>query len=448
MMFLIRGPLEQRMSMLQLDRLLKALLFFMVFIIPVLSEYILWGKVYKYIGKFNGNDGLSIIRIEDYYSFSNTTPYGNHWIFVAVFIIWTAGILIGGFWEYKKEKKLLGILKKHSFERKDEGLEGIRRQLCEEIKIKRKISFFISDLADIPFTTGVFHPIIFLPEKGTNEENLKLVIKHELIHCKKYDCLYRKLLFWICAVYWFNPALRRFTKYFIEINEFACDEWTLEGVKPKERFDYARLLVNMECQTVSFMDAAFLTGHTESYLERRMVHMKTKKNGMKRIALGVTSFVFAMMWSVTAFAASSGAAYLQNIAARNIYQGTEVKINGNIYEEKTDTIELQELEELSSSIQLRQFTEIEKDISAGERISLGYSELSAGDKIALTLEADSAKASFCAGYIDSSGKRTYASTTSGELNQSFKISKSGKYQIFIENTGKTKIHISGAVTII
>lgn len=243
--FALRKPIERRINMSQMDILFKNLLIFIFLFTPFLTKMTFLFKLYRHIGAYNGDDGINIIWREAGYSLNNTTPYGYHWLFVTFFVIWILGILILGIYRQKKEKKVLTYLKNFSQKNQDPELEILVKKICEEIGLKMKVIVWNSNLVDIPFTTGILHPEIFLSSAEKDKKKLQLLLKHELVHCKNYDCLYRKILFWIDALYWFNPFFRIFTEYFIEINELACDERILHNSSSKEKFFYADLLVNI-----------------------------------------------------------------------------------------------------------------------------------------------------------------------------------------------------------
>lgn len=442
--FLIRRKLEQIMSMIQLDKILKTLLLFFFLVTPVLVESVFVLRVYRNLDTYNGDDGLNIIWREADYSLNNTTPFGDHIFFIILFVLWMLGIIILGFIQYRKEKKVLRFL----FDYSEQMQEYELNRVCNEIGYKKAIEFRQSDLIDIPFTTGCFKPIIYFPKFGIYAAGQKLIFKHEAYHCKAYDCLYRKILFWINVLYWFNPFLRIFTEYFVEINELACDERVLEGLDKKDLYHYAKLLAVMECQTDFLKNAVFLTGYKKSLLERRLECMKIRKKGMKRYALVVTSVVLSLTCSMTTLAASAGAGEIQCIISENIYDGNEVITENDAFMEESDVIDLNSIQAPVTRIETRGVTIVDEDIPEGQRIVFGYLNLSVGDKVSVAFIANSSSASFRAGYIDSDGNRTFVRSSSGDIAHTFTMSKADRYKIYIENLGDGDIHVSGSITVL
>lgn len=434
------------MSMCQLDRLLKGLLLYLFFVMPCLVEYVLYTSVYRYIGPYDGSDGIDTIWVTEKYSLSDATPYGNHWIFLLLFLVWAAGFAGFGVCRYIKERRLLENLRRASHLCEEELLKT-REEAHLESDVKRKISIWISSVTDAPFVTGILWPAIFLPETEIDGERLSLVLRHERIHCKRWDCLYRRLLFWLCALYWFHPYFRRFAEYFIEVNEMACDELALKGADARGKRVYAGLLVGMGGRQREMGNWAFLTGQTKCCLERRLENMTKKRTGMKGTAFAAAAFLFAASCPMMTYAASAGAVEMQDGFSRWVYTGTEEAMTGNMLTEETDMLGAAEMTEADVPVQTRGTSEIDQDVSGKSKASLGKVSVSAGEDIVFLLRADSSSASFRAGYINSSGRRTYVSVSNGKMNHTFTVSKAGTYELFVENLGNSTIHISGSVTV-
>ena len=101
----------------------------------------------------------------------------------------------------------------------------------------------MEDLVVSPFTTGVVGNIIILPDESLNEKDLKYVIKHEAVHCKNKDILWKILFLAVNIVHWFNPfvwLLRKFAEQDIEI---ACDEEVIMKSSMETRREYSDVIM-------------------------------------------------------------------------------------------------------------------------------------------------------------------------------------------------------------
>lgn len=119
-------------------------------------------------------------------------------------------------------------------------------QQCRELKIRTLPEIRISAKILSPLTIGWIHPVILLSPSNLTDsyENLNLLFRHELNHCKQRDNCWRAIALLVVAVYWFNPLVWLLFSCFSLDDEIACDEKVLQGCPAKTRKDYAKLLVS------------------------------------------------------------------------------------------------------------------------------------------------------------------------------------------------------------
>ena len=78
---------------------------------------------------------------------------------------------------------------------------------------------------------------------GLKEEDLALILGHELTHCKRKDPIMKAFLAFLGAIYWFNPAVFLFNRTMHRLCEESCDETLLRGSSQESKIQYCRLLV-------------------------------------------------------------------------------------------------------------------------------------------------------------------------------------------------------------
>lgn len=98
-----------------------------------------------------------------------------------------------------------------------EQLELIMRTLGVRLRVK------LSPNVREPYTVGIVHPVIYLPLIRYTDEELRLVLEHEMCHIRSCDNL-KKLLF-ICVniLFWWNPLSHVFSSEVEILNEMSCD---------------------------------------------------------------------------------------------------------------------------------------------------------------------------------------------------------------------------------
>ena len=443
-----RRCLEYSMSKYQINRLLKFILLYILILMPIITAVSMYKGIFVHVGPFQGEDGLDTIRITKARSISYSTPHGNHGIFWILMAVWLAGFLWCGLRSYWKKRLVLKRVKKMSHICEEKELLRIQKEVEEELGIKKSRVLWISDLVNSPFVTGAVRSEIFLPQGMPVSEEIRLVLYHENIHCKKRDPLYRNMLFLICALYWFNPFMRLLTEYYVEINEMACDEMVLENQTKKDRYVYAKALASMRQNGGFLSDAVSLTGHTKSQLERRLENMMRKNTGMNKVAFAAVALILVLICPITSYAASMGTIKIQDaIAGQFIEEYEEVLVSGNTLVEETDNLGKIKMAASGIQVQPRGTTVVDVELNGQELVSLGEVTVSANSMITVTLVADSDTASFRAGYIDASGSRTYVTTSDGSLFHQFSIVKAGTYELFVEGRTSATLHIKGSIIV-
>lgn len=110
-----------------------------------------------------------------------------------------------------------------------------------ELGVRRHVRFVESDEPVMPMTWGVFRPIVLLPADdfdSTIEQRLD-VLRHELAHVRRYDCLTQLIAQLACAVHWFNPLGWLASAQLRTERERACDDEVLRaGSKASDYADY------------------------------------------------------------------------------------------------------------------------------------------------------------------------------------------------------------------
>jgi beta-lactamase regulating signal transducer with metallopeptidase domain len=110
-----------------------------------------------------------------------------------------------------------------------------------ELDVRRRVRFLELDGPVMPMTWGVFRPVVLLPADdldSTIEQRLD-VLRHELAHVRRYDCLTQLVGQLACALHWFNPFAWLAARELRVERERACDDEVLgAGAKASDYADY------------------------------------------------------------------------------------------------------------------------------------------------------------------------------------------------------------------
>jgi hypothetical protein len=110
---------------------------------------------------------------------------------------------------------------------------------------KKPFLLYTSPVTQTPLSIGLFHrsTVVVLPEKAYSEEDLKLILRHELIHICRYDTLVKFVIMTFSAFLWFNPLMWISMRSCFNDLELSCDETVLLDADAGQRRQYADLLL-------------------------------------------------------------------------------------------------------------------------------------------------------------------------------------------------------------
>ncbi|HSY89748.1 MAG TPA: M56 family metallopeptidase [Candidatus Binatus sp.] len=190
-------------------------------------------------------------------------------------------------------------------------------RLQGQLGLDRAIAFCECKWLQAPAVIGWFRPVVFLPVtalSGLSEEQLALVIAHELAHIRRFDpfvnvfqvCV-ETLLFYHPAVWWLNKRIRA-------EREHCCDDTAVALCG--NAVEYARALTLMEewRSAPVFAMAANRGPLTERVV--RVLGLKTLGAGMRGI--GLTGSVLCLGAALVAGNALLGVAHPSTARAASI----------------------------------------------------------------------------------------------------------------------------------
>ena len=147
----------------------------------------------------------------------NTSLFGVITIGQLLLLIWGAGTL------FFLLKDLRGELRFRRFEKTlslydSEQLARIADEFPGKFEVK------CAPEITLPFTTGLFKPMIYLPDIELSDEEWRNIFRHETQHIRSLD-VWKKLFFHLVrAVFWWNPLARLSENDIQLLIELQCDE--------------------------------------------------------------------------------------------------------------------------------------------------------------------------------------------------------------------------------
>ncbi len=329
----------------------------------------------------------------------------------------------------------------------------IRLHIFNEVKrslqIKRTIRLYEHPMIRSPYLAGIFRPMVVLPSGDYSEDQWTMFLRHELIHYKNHDLLYRLMIELVQKIHWFNPVIYAFSLKFYEMSELACDREAVEGMDTTQRGQYARLLsCAMSGNGMVRMLASF-----SSYqrVERRVYHIMDQK---KKKVSGVFALAMVMVLAicpVASYGAVSVTSWTENFLVNEYMKKHDVILE----QEECITDNLGDTEVRMKGVFVG--TVIRGDntvtdfaVKANGTVFYTSESLNEGDKLIIAVMSKNINDSYIGGISDSSGRRDYVASMKGALVHTFTITKSGEYEIFFQGrngSGGNDIILNGTISI-
>lgn len=143
-------------------------------------------------------------------------------------LIWTTGFVVMMFLTLRRQIHFIRSMKRLR-QPADAVTQTMLELTCIDLDIQNHVEIYTLPVIVSPMMTGLFRPCILLPEQEYQPEELRLIIKHELVHYRHGD-LWCKLLWMVCRMlHWFNPFMPVLMRRMEQDCEMACDETVMRN---------------------------------------------------------------------------------------------------------------------------------------------------------------------------------------------------------------------------
>lgn len=367
----------------------------------------------------------------------------NNNFFYIFFIIWIFGVLISTIILIIKIIRFYFDVCKNSIQVDDVKLLQIVDKIRQGLNIKREIPVYYSNLVDVPFLMIIRSPVIVLGNMDFSYQELYFIIKHELIHLKRKHILFKRLCIIIKIMYWFNPFVYSFVRFFSEYCELDCDREVLTNENMQQRIFYSKILLKMLSKKTSFNPAigsSFISNMKNQTIERRFLNIMNinKIKSTKRII--ILSICYLLCCPATVYASTIGSIKIQSdFVKSNLIENSndsilnfENKTNDNPNTERRNVIRL--------NWDTKGRNEIDDFLDENQSILITVTAKSSS--IRVNFSCDSSNDQFGIGVGSD-----YVTSSNGMLSYTFDTEIGREYKIYIDNLSSNKIHISGYIYI-
>lgn len=123
-------------------------------------------------------------------------------------------------------------------------------EIQRRLRIGKRVPLYESTSIESPmligfWTTRIYLPQALLTEMTGREDDICLMLHHELVHYRRKDIWYKWLFQAALCVHWFNPLVYVFRRKFNVDCELACDETVLKLLSEEGRRAYGNMLLDV-----------------------------------------------------------------------------------------------------------------------------------------------------------------------------------------------------------
>ena len=227
---------------------------------------------------------LNILNLKDFFTIENTII--SIWL-IGVFVFFVYHMLT--YYSFKRKIRLNSVLVK------DKEILEIFSKAKENMNISKDVKLKTSPLIVSPFVIGLFNKELLLPNTAFSIQQLDMILKHELIHIKKKDILYKFIILIARSIHWFNPFVHLMGKKANEDIELSCDLEVIENKDIVYREEYSKTILELVSSN-NKNNYIFTTGFTngKEILKSRfsnILEIKNKKNGTYIVLILVISLI-------------------------------------------------------------------------------------------------------------------------------------------------------------
>ena len=163
-------------------------------------------------------------------------------LFDLIAYIWGTGVLIFSLVVIISYFRFLCHKNKNAVKISD---NKIFSEVKKELKIKRRIRLKASSDIGSPMLVGILFPTVYIPCREIPDNNMRMVLLHELTHYKRKDLLVKWFAILVNAVHWFNPLCYLACAALSEACEVSCDMAVTKNMSEDEQKLYMQTILNL-----------------------------------------------------------------------------------------------------------------------------------------------------------------------------------------------------------
>jgi len=223
-----------------------------------------------------------------------------------IIALWMVGAVVFLICHVVKHKRFIHSIWRWGEDVNDDRTLSILQRVKEEMSITKTICLQQSELVGSPLLTGIQYPRIMLPKVDIPDDEMALVLKHELVHYKRKDVWYKGLVLFTVALHWFNPIVYVIARRIGIQCEKSCDDEVIKYKDADTRLHYCKTIINSirSAKPATALSTTFYGGKKEMKSRiTSIMDMSRKKRGTIVICAAlILSLVIGATFAINAAA--------------------------------------------------------------------------------------------------------------------------------------------------
>lgn len=295
----------------------------------------------------------------------------------------------------------------------DNQLLSALQTVCKAMGIKKKIAVCTNQLLMAPMLTGIIRPVVLLPTENICSADLDYIFRHELIHYRRRDFLYKWLTEITVCLHWFNPLVYWIRRIINQDCEFSCDERVICQLNTRERQAYGETLLDSinPNRLIAKNNISLSLNEDGKLIKERLNAIMNYHRKSKFIVFTATVFT-AILSCCTVYAGAYTVPFTKTSTLNETVKPIQISVN---------------------------------ELNPSGKISLGAQSLSADTvcNVSLTWSGDKNLWAIC---VSDAGTQKEYTITNGNKT-SFTIEKDGSYTVAIRNSSPNIIYdVKGSIS--
>lgn len=204
-------------------------------IIAIIGKDYLYGELFKHkllYAQYN-------VRMTNHFLQELSDPYLRLSAYALLFVLFFSCLLLTIYHRHRSNALLNKI---EAANRYSKELFCLLKQVKSKLKIQARITIYRNSYIPKPCLIQLEYPTILIPEHDYTNDQLCLLIEHELYHLKHHDLFFIKLANFYKLLFWYNPIITSYANTLLFACELANDERMIATMSKAEKIALIKLM--------------------------------------------------------------------------------------------------------------------------------------------------------------------------------------------------------------